>query len=430
MVERKIIQMDESAPLVSKKKKRQAITAFGIVLGIIAIIVVAIILGTGNKIQQIGDYKVATVKKGSLTTSTEASGSVVLPTQVSIVSMEKGYASKLYVNVGDVVTTDIVLAELELPDIEKNRVDIENSLETQEISLEQTILSNQYSIKELELNIERKTREIEVARVDVSKAKELLALKSSREADYESALDKLESLEEQLEDFKLSLEKTIKMGELDRRSKEIQIRQNNLNLERILEDLANAKIVSPISGSVITIQSKLSVPGSLIGQNTELFTIADTNEVYIDLEVYEQYRTALKIGDKMEIVVGSAVINAEIIQIGSVASLSSDSLAATIEVRAKPIGDVDLTMGATAVAKIPLGTKIDALLLPRGSYLTSGNQTYLYVVRGDTAIKTRVTYGTIDGNNVEILTGVEEGDKVIISSYQNFIDQDEIKLKE
>ncbi|WP_187759774.1 efflux RND transporter periplasmic adaptor subunit [Thiospirochaeta perfilievii] len=429
MVERKIIQVDDSAPLISKKKKRQAAIAFGIVAAIVAVIVVFIVAGTTQKIQTIGDYRVTKVTKGSLTTSTEASGTVVLPTQVSIVNMSEGYADKLNVSVGDSVTTDTVLAELDVPDLEKDKVDLENSLETQEIALEQVLVSNKYTIKELEISIKRVEADIIDAKEDLEKAKSLMSLKSSRESDYEDAFDKLTALEEQREDLELNLEKAKKEGELNVRSKETQIRQNELNLERLNEDIEDSKITSPINGSVLNISEKLSVPGSLISQSTELFTVANTDDVYIDLEVYEQYRSVLEVGNKMEVVISSTVIEAEIIQIGSVASVSSDSLSATIEVRAKPVGDVDLTVGASAAAEIPLGTKENALLLPRGSYLTSGNQAYLYVVEGDVAVKTKVTYGTISGDKVEILSGVEAGDQVIISSYQNFIDQEEIKLE-
>lgn len=428
MVERKIIQVNDSAPLISKKKKNQAFIGLGVVLGIVAIIIVVLIGGTSKKIQKIGDYRVTSIVKGSLTTSTEGSGTVVLPTQVSIVAMETGYANKLNVSVGDYVTSSTILAELEVPELEQDMVDIENDLETQEISLEQILLSNEYSIKELEIDISRIQKEILEAISDVTKAKELMALKSSRESDYDTAVDALETLENERDDLILSLEKTRKQGLLDIRAKETVIKQNQLNLDRIIEDINDAKITSPISGSVISILDELSVPGSQISANSELFTVADTNDVFIDLEVYEQYRTALKIGDKMEILISSNIIEAEITSIGSVATLSSDSLASTISVRAKPIGNVELTLGASAVAEIPLGTKEDALLLPRGSYLTSGNQMYLYVVNDDIAVKTKVTYGTINGDEVEILSGVKEGDKVIISSYQSFIDQDEIQL--
>ncbi|MGL1890851.1 MAG: efflux RND transporter periplasmic adaptor subunit [Spirochaetaceae bacterium] len=429
MVERKIINVDDSAPLISKKKKKQAAVTFASVIAIVIIVVVVILLTTADKIQKVGNFSITKVISGPLTTSTEASGSVVLPTQVSIVSMETGYVSKLFVEVGDSVTSSTILATLNIPELEQDLVDLQNDIETKEISLEQTLLSHEYAIKELTIDLKRLEKDITDSKADLVKVEELKNLKSSRESDYDDAIDNLEDLNNQKEDLLLDLEKENRQGALSIRSKEAELSQLKTNLSRVESDLADANIKSPISGDVISIDQKLFVPGSRVTQSTELFTVANTSDVYIDLEVYEEHRTVLEVGGIMEILISSNIIEAEILQIGSVASLSSDSLAATITVRAKPIQDVDLTSGASAVATIPLGTKEDALILPRGSYLTTGNQKYVYIVDGDMAYKTEVTYGTIDGTEVEIISGLEAGDKIIISSYQSFIDQETIELK-
>lgn len=429
MVERKIIQDGMSAPLISKKKKRQGMITLGIIISIVLAITMFIIFTTGSKVQKIGDYTISKVVSGDLTTSTEASGSVVLPTQVSIVSMDAGYASELNVQVGESVTTSTILATIYLPDLEQDKMDLESELQTMNIDLEQEILSSEYTLKELNLDLTRLNEDILEANDDVIQAEKLKNLKTSRISDYEDAIEVLKGLNEDKEDILLSIEKETKQSALSIRSINTNIKQSQTELSRIVEDINDANIKSPISGTVLSIESKLTVPGSRISSGTELFTIANTEDVYIDLEVYEEYRTALEVGDKMEILVSSNIIQAEIMQIGSVASLSSDSLAATIEVRAKPIGDVNLTSGASAVADIPLGTKSGALLLPRGSYLTTGNQKYVYKVDGNLAIKTVVVYGAIDGNQVEVISGLEAGDKIIISSYQQFIDQESVELK-
>lgn len=430
MTERKIIDVDRTAPLISSKKKNQGKITLLVLIGATLAIVFSILFFTGSKVQKIGDYTVATVDSGTITSSTDASGTVVLPTQVSIVSTSEGYADILNISVGDKITTETILAQLEVPDLELERVDYENTIESKEIALEQVELNNYFTIKELETSIERKKRDIEEAKEELKKAESLKELKSSRESDYETAIENLTNLEEELFDLELKLEKEGRSGELNVKSQETQIKQAKLGLDRVLEAIEDANIKSPIAGEVLSIDSKLSVPGSLITQNSELFSVADTENVVIDLEVYEQYKNSLKLGDIIDVLISSTTIKAEIIQIGSIASLSTDSLAATIEIRVKPVEDISLTMGASAVANIPLGKIENALTLPRGSYLTTGNQKYLYVVRDGIAIKTKVTFGSMEGNKVQILTGVEEGDKVIISSYQNFIDQDQIELKE
>ena len=426
---RKIIQVENSKPLISKKKRRNGYIAFGAVVILGVSLFLIIYFSTRENIVNIGDYTIATVISGDLTTSTEASGTVVLPTQVSIVNMERGYASKIFVKIGDTVSNSTVLAILDVPDLEENRDDLESNLFTANIDLEEIELSLEYSVKELETSLRRIQIDISEASLEVSDKKKLLELQSSRQSDYEGALDQLEILQEQKEDLIFNLERQKREGELSIRKQKAQIKQMKTSLNRINQDINDARITSPIAGDVLSLNEDLTVTGSLINQNASLFTIADTSDVFIDLEVYEQYSSSLEIGGHMELLISSNIVEAEITQIGQIASLSSDGLAATITVRARPLGNVDLTPGASAVADIPLGTKENALLLPRGSYLTTGNQKYVYLLEGNKAYKTEVAFGEIQGTQVEVLNGLKKGDRVIISSYQNFIDQDTIELK-
>ena len=427
--ERKIIQVENSAPLISRKKKKQAYITGGILVGIIVLVIAVILTMSSSDVHVIGNYTVAEVVSEPLTTSTEASGTVVLPTQVSIAAMENGYANKIYVNEGDTITDSTILAELNVPALEESRDDLMSNLETESIALEEIKLNQEYTIKDLKIQIQRLDADIIDAVQDLEAEKKLLELKSSRESEYETAENALEALREQKEDLSLNLEKQKKSGELSLRKQLALINQLKVNLSRVEQDISDAQITSPISGDILSLNEDLTVPGSLIEQNTALFTVADTKDVYIDLEVYEQYSSYLKIGSNIELVISSENVKAKITQIGRVASMSSDGLAATITVRAKPIGITNLTPGASAVAEIPLGTKDDALLLPRGAYLTTGSQKYVYRIDGTNAYKTEIVFGEIQGNQVEVLSGLSAGDKVIISSYQNFIDQDSIELK-
>ncbi|MBB6478859.1 efflux RND transporter periplasmic adaptor subunit [Spirochaeta isovalerica] len=425
---RKIIQVEESSPLISGSRKKKAYISAAVVALLVASVLVAIFLNTKSSIKQIGDYTVAEVTTGSFTTSTEASGTVVLPTQVSIVNMETGYAKEIYVNEGDSITESTILAVLDVPDLEEQRDDLMDELETQQIALEEIKLSGEYTLRELDLSLQRIEEDIAEGEEAVQTEKELMELKSSRASDYEEAVDALQSLYEQKEDLLLSKEKTERSNELSLKKQEAQIASLEVSLKRVQKDIEDASITSPIAGDILSLEENLMVPGSLIEQNTALFTVADTRDVYIDLEVYEQYSSYLEVGGSVELVISNNVVEGEIKQIGRVASMSSDGLAATVTVRVRPVGVSELTPGASAVADIPLGTTEDALLLPRGSYLTTGSQKYVYRIDGSRAYKTTVVFGEIQGSQVEVLSGLEAGDQIIISSYQDYIDQDVIEV--
>ena len=427
--ERKIIQAAGVRPATPKgKRKKRWLILIGLA-GLTAAVLGMMGIMIPDETTVITDYTTAVVQKTSLTVTTEASGTVVFPRQVMLVSPREGYAEALLVEEGQSIAPEDVLAVLDLPDLEDSFDDLTADLAAARITLEEIEVGYHYQIANLKTDLARKKETLEEARKEAEAAKDLASLRSSRESDYETALDVLKEAREALEDTEVELERQEALREIALKKQNTSIVQIQTALKRVEEDIEEARIKSPIGGEVLSTNEDLSVPGSLILKNEELFLVANTGEVYIDLEVYEQYSGELSPGDILELTVGNTTFPGEIVKVGRVAALSSDGLAATVSVRTKPSGPVELTSGASAVAILSLGTREDTLVLPRGAYLTTGNQKYVYRVEEGRAVKTAVTYGTIQGNQVEILSGVNQGDKIIISGYQNYIDQPVVTLK-
>ena len=91
---------------------------------------------------------------------------------------------------------------------------------------------------------------------------------------------------------------------------------------------------------------------------------------------------------------------------------------------------IEVIPGSTALAELVVGVVPDALVLPRGAYLTTGNRRYVFKRDGAAAVRTQVTYGAVTEQYVEIVTGVGAGDEIITSSYQSFVDFTRIELEE
>ena len=165
-------------------------------------------------------FSVRSIFQGSLYQKTEASGTVILPTQVTIVSSEDGYADELLTEEGAVVTPEDVLATIEVPELEDERDELTVSLKQARIELESIQTDYKYQIKEAKLNIKRLEADILEAEEDVKSQKELLELKSSRLDDYEDSEDILEALEEEKEDYEITLEKAKTNMEIDLRKQQ------------------------------------------------------------------------------------------------------------------------------------------------------------------------------------------------------------------
>lgn len=419
----------DHTPHRSKKRRKRTVLTLFLLLVLAAGLYYLIDRESAPEVFSLSTYDQATVERAQLVTTTEASGTVVLPRKVTIVSPSEGYVNQLSCSEGQTITTDTVLLSLETPELETELEDLSLQLQEAEITLEATISEYDTTLSQLGISLERIEEEIIEAQEEVERVKELSELRSSRVEDYEAALEALEQLEEQREDLEFSRKATESQKSFAIAKQQASIRKLERNIEQVEEEMLEALVTSPIDGEVLSLNEVLEISGNHIEKGSSLFIIADRSEVYIDLDVYEQYASLIAQGDTITVTIGTNTMSCEIVNVGRIASLDSEGLSATVTVRARPITELSLTPGASAVARLTTGVTDDALLLPRGAYLTSGSQKYVYLIEGNQAVKQAVTFGEIQGTQVQVLSGLKEGDRIITSSYANYITEDSITIE-
>ena len=412
--------------------RRQMVLAVTVMLLILGASLGAFFLLKGKKETYIlRDFEKAAVRLGTFSESIQASGTVSLVRQVDLPNQTEGYADRLFVAEGDTVTPATVLAALEVPSLQEDLEDYQLQLEEARLTLERLTAENRYEIRSLTQSAARLEKTRDEAQEDADTREELVKVNASRSTEWEEALDTLESAEESLEDARMELEKQQELNLLSLKTQEAVIRQLETRIQRTLNEIEEARLKSPIGGEVLYINPALSVPGGYIAQDTTLFTVGDRSSAVIGMEVYEQYAALLSPGQQLVLTIGSEKRKGEILSIGQFAETSSDGLGASVTVTVRPDqSEGYLTPGATAVSDLSLGDRENVMLLPRGAWLTTGSQKYVYILKGDTAEKTRVTLGEIGDSTVEILSGVQPGDRVITSGYQNFIEYTVLSVKE
>ncbi len=427
---RRIVDAHSVRPYRTPRQKRQVLIA-------VVVVLIAVGLGAGawfilaphSQTYTLRSYDVATVQKGNLVQSTQASGTVAIPVQMSLPSPEEGYAATLLAAEGDTVKKGQVLARLEVPTLRNDLQDLQSTLAEAKRSYEKTLAQDK-------IDIDRRVREIDAAGTDIASAQaevdrqaKLVSVGGARQSELDAAKKALASLEASRKEKALQLEEQKQLNALDEQAAQAKIEDLQVQVQRLQERIAATTITSPMAGEILAMDASLAVPGSLITSGTSLFTIADPSSAIVELEVPEQYSSLLSIGQEVKLTIGSATLTGRIAAIGKVATQSSDGLGATIAVKVKPTqSETRLLQGNTAVGTIELGTRSDVLYLPRGPYLTTGSERYLYRVEGSTAKRIAVTFGSTEGTTVEIVSGVKAGDLIITSGYQNYIEYAEIVL--
>jgi HlyD family secretion protein len=89
---------------------------------------------------------------------------------------------------------------------------------------------------------------------------------------------------------------------------------------------------------------------------------------------------------------------------------------------------VDLTSGAAAQGKLTLGGDSHAVIVPTGAFLEASGGDYVFVMDGSEAHRRRVKLGRRNVEQVEVLSGLVPGDRVITSDYANYAKIDRIDL--
>lgn len=91
----------------------------------------------------------------------------------------------------------------------------------------------------------------------------------------------------------------------------------------------------------------------------------------------------------------------------------------------------NLRVGKSYRVQIELGQPESAIVIPRGDFYNTTNGKWIYRLSGDgsKAVKTEITIGRQNPLQYEVLSGLNPGDRVIISSYDNFKDSEMIILQ-
>lgn len=175
--------------------------------------------------------------------------------------------------------------------------------------------------------------------------------------------------------------------------------------------LANTTVRSPISGYVTS--TNVTV-GQMVQAGAPMVTIIDTHSMDIKIKVTEAVVLGITPGSAAQINVKSAGI--ENIS-GSVATVSpsKDAQTGLFEVTINvPNSDGVLKGGMFADVTIITEKYDDLLCIPSTAILAENDKSYVYVENGGNAVKKEVTLGKSDDTNTEILSGVSEGENVIV----------------
>ena len=394
----------------SGKKRRKRMIYGGIGLVLVLVIAGGVIVAArgGTKIDP---TKLQKVERGDLAKSVVATGKVTPITKVEVKSKASGIVKKLLVDYGDKVKKGQLLAQLDKEEIEAQVEQSRAAVEAAEASL-----------KSSEADYERAKVDAEGPDVPLLKrayeraigmAKEGVVSTSALEdaqKNYEMALNKQNVSKAQVTVLKAKIAQS-----------QGQLAQDRATLKQLEEQLSYTDIESPIDGIVLSRDVEIGDAILVLGSSATLvMTLGDTSQVYVKGKVDESDIGKVYLGQPARIKVESfkdKTFNGVVTKISPM-GVEKDNVT-TFEVRVSinnPGGELKAEM--TANAEVILEEHKNVLQIPEGAIIYDKDKKASVEVPDSSAKdgkkKMAVNIGISNGAKTELLSGLKEGDQVVL----------------
>ena len=362
----------------------------------------------------IAPEKLVRVERTDLARSVVATGKIEPTTKVEIKSKASGIILKLPVNVGDVVRQGQVICELDQNDLQPKVRQAQAALGIAEAALKSAEAEHARTRIEAEgPDLPFLKRDMERARVMYENKILAQAARDDAEKNYELARNKQQTAQANLSVMAAAIRKA-----------DAAVEQARAQLNQAEEDLRNATIVSPIDGVVL---SRDREPGDAVSSiltmgsgATLIMTVGDLREVYVKGKVDESDIGKVFLGQPARMTVESykdRKFQGKVTKISPM-GVEKDNVT-TFEVRVSISNESrQLLATMTANAEILLEERRGVLAVPESAIVYKKDRTAeVEVPDGASESGKRrvpVTLGISNGSKTQIVTGVAEGQQVVL----------------
>ncbi len=366
--------------------------------------------------------RIAQVQRGEFIRDVAVDGAVVAAVSPTLFAPDDGTVTFLF-EAGDTVKTDDLVALLDSPQLS-------SSLQQEQATLQSLQTGLQRKAIEKKAEELRNQQAVDLAGVSVQAAqRELRRAEASREhqaisqQDYEKSRDDVEIARLEHEHARQNAGLQSERLQFELETQQLQYQRQQLAVQELQRQVDELKLRSPVDGMVgqLRVEQK-----SAVARNAPLMTVVDLSAFEIEVRVPEAYADDLALGLAAEVSFGGEMYPAHLTSVSP-------------EVRDRQVlGRVRFAEGAApemrqnqrVSTRIVLESKPDTLKVQRGPFLNSGGGRTAYVQSDGLLVRRAITIGSSSAREVEVLSGLEVGERVVISDLSQFDGAEQVLLSE
>jgi HlyD family secretion protein len=364
---------------------------------------------------------ISTVSFDSFQEFIAINGEVLPQNTVFVTAIEGGQVKEIFLEGGETVKKGDLIIKLTNPGLELNYMNLQTNLleqadqlrntkinlETSGLILEDQLAQIQFQLKDLEQQYKR--------------SKDLFEEGVIPAQDYQTLQFSYEQMAKREEIMlrRIAKDSVLRYQQLSQVEKSLRLVDRNL--DAIQQSLANLTIQAPISGQLSSVRVEI---GQMVTQGQRLGQVDELDGFKVRARIDEHYISRINTGLKGDFPFAGQRYDLEIRKVYPEVNNG------TFEVDMEFVGEVPegIKRGQTLQIRLALSEATQAKLLARGGFYQSTGGKWVYVLNeeGSYAYKRDIRIGRQSDRFYEVLEGLQEGEKVVTSNYQNFNEVDQL----
>jgi HlyD family secretion protein len=366
--------------------------------------------------------KTAKVERGDIFSSISASGVVEAEYEHLLLAPFSGKVQEIKKTSGSRVKKGDVILVLDQKPIKEQLENLNDQLKLNLNSYHQNQLNSSTLQLELDHQLEVKKLKISDLETQINEEQQLLDVGGIPEEKIRSTKQQLNLAKKELELVKSKNLIRVEKNKAEQEALNLNIRMKRREVAKTKELFDAAYVTAPDSGVVITIKGK---EGQTMPQGTEMVRISDLSTYKLTGKIADSNAEKLHSGGKV------IAINNDTKLLGTIGNIRPevDNGMIKFDVFLQQNYHADLRPNLAMELQIITAEKRNTLRLPDGPFYDGSKELNVFCVENNIAINKTVKIGLANFEFVEILSGLKEGDEVIISDVSKVKHLNSVKIK-
>jgi len=354
----------------------------------------------------------ATVERGPFVRDIAAEGKVVAAVSPTLYATSGG-AVTLQVHAGDTVKVGQVLATIVSPELTNKLAQEQSNADAMEVEYQRAQIDARKARGELRKAYDNARIDQQAAKREMDRNEKAFSKGAVPSMDVDRAKDSMEKAKIATQHAQADLGMDNSSLNLDIQSKKLAHERQLLLVKDLQRQVDDLNVKSPVDGQVGQL---FIAERATVAKDAQLLSVIDLSALEVEMQVPESFARDLGIGMAGEISGNGHVWK------GLVNAISPEVVNGQVAARLRFAGDTpkQLRQNQRLSVRVLLDHRDNVLTVQRGSFVDESGGSYAYVVREGIATKTPIRVGASSIDKVEILEGLKEGDRIVISGTDSF----------